>query len=174
MDFDWKSLVGTVAPTIATALGGPVAGLAVKALSSAILGKDDGDQTEIAAALKGATPETMLALKKADQDFAARMKELDIDVYKLDAQDRDSARSMQRDTRSPVPPAIAVLVFVGFFGILGALMFVALPPESADPLKIMLGALGALVGQIANFFFGSSSDSRKKTDLMSQSIAAPK
>ena len=29
MDFDWKSVVGTVAPTIATALGGPLAGVAV-------------------------------------------------------------------------------------------------------------------------------------------------
>ena len=35
-------LLGSVAPSIATALGGPLAGMATKALSQALLGNEDG------------------------------------------------------------------------------------------------------------------------------------
>ena len=59
MGFDWKSLVQSVAPTIATALGGPFVGLGVKALSQAVLGNEEGGEIEIAAALAGASPEML-------------------------------------------------------------------------------------------------------------------
>ena len=45
---DWKSIVKVVAPTIATGLGGPLAGLATKALSEVLLGKSDGTEDEVA------------------------------------------------------------------------------------------------------------------------------
>jgi len=52
MAFNWKSILGTVAPGLATALGGPLAGMAVQAVSNAVLGKQDGSDDEIAAAIK--------------------------------------------------------------------------------------------------------------------------
>lgn len=55
MSFDWKQLVGSVAPTIATALGGPLAGMATKAIASAI-GCDEADVEEV---LKDATPNNL-------------------------------------------------------------------------------------------------------------------
>ena len=45
MDFDWKSVVGTVAPTIATALGGPLAGVAVSSLAAAFGLSSDADDS---------------------------------------------------------------------------------------------------------------------------------
>ena len=84
-DFNWKGLVGTVAPTLATALGGPFAGMAVKAISSAVLGNEGGSEGDIALALTGASPDTMLALKEADNSFALRMKELDVDAVVIGA-----------------------------------------------------------------------------------------
>ena len=78
MEFDWKSIVKTVAPILATALGGPLAGAATSAISQALLGKKDGTETEIATILQTASPETLLALKKANQDFEVKMKELDM------------------------------------------------------------------------------------------------
>ena len=48
---DWKSVVRTVAPTLATALGGPLAGAAVQALSVALLGRPDGTEQEVAEAV---------------------------------------------------------------------------------------------------------------------------
>ena len=43
---DWKDVIGAVAPTIATALGGPLAGAAVKTLSNVLLGHEKGTESD--------------------------------------------------------------------------------------------------------------------------------
>ena len=85
-------LIETVAPTIATALGGPVAGMAVKALSTALLGHDSGSEDDIRDALATATPDQIAAIRKVDADFKVQMKSLDIDLVRIAANDRASAR----------------------------------------------------------------------------------
>ena len=102
-------LLAQVAPTIASALGGPLAGLAVKTLSSALLGTDQGSEQEIAAALSGATPEQLARLKEIDANFAITMKKLDIDLAKIDADDRSSARRREVDTRDRTPMVLAAV-----------------------------------------------------------------
>lgn len=61
-----KNVVKVVAPAIATALGGPAAGLAVASLSSLLLGKSGGSTDEIAAAITNASPETLVKLRELD------------------------------------------------------------------------------------------------------------
>lgn len=80
MDFDWKDLVRTVAPTVATALGSPVAGIAVKALADSLLGDDTATEEQVAQAIKNASPDDLLKLKTIEQDFILTMKKLDIDL----------------------------------------------------------------------------------------------
>ena len=110
MPFDWKGTVATVAPTIATALGGPLVGLATKALIS-VFGLGDGaSDDEIAKAIQGATPEQLLALKKEEQAFVVRMRELDIEVDKLQADDRKSARDRAVAMRDWTPQIIGFCV----------------------------------------------------------------
>ena len=103
-------LVGSVAPTIATALGGPVAGMAVKALSNALLGHADGTEDEINAALANPTADQLAALKKIDADFKVQMKSLDIDLERIAASDRDSARNYAIMTHDLTPRVLAVNV----------------------------------------------------------------
>ena len=105
-------LIGSVAPTIATALGGPVAGMAVKALSGALFGHEDGTEEDIQAALANPTGDQLAALKKIDADFKTQMKSLDIDLERIAAGDRDSARQMQIATHDWTPRAIAIVVIV--------------------------------------------------------------
>ena len=76
-------LLQQVAPTIATALGGPVAGIAVRALSTALLGNESGTVDDVSAALSVATPEQIAAIKKVENDFKVQMKALDIDLVKI-------------------------------------------------------------------------------------------
>jgi hypothetical protein len=71
-------IIGKVAPTIATALGGPGAGAAVSWLSNKVLGHPDGNADEIAQELQGWKPEQMLALKTMDNEY--RMQVLRIDA----------------------------------------------------------------------------------------------
>ena len=100
---DWTGLIKIVAPWIGTALGGPLGGMAVEAAANA-LGVSDKTADAVKAAISGATPEQLQALKKADQDFALQMQALDFkniaDLEALAAADRKDARDLQRTTRS--------------------------------------------------------------------------
>lgn len=159
-------LLAQVAPTVATALGGPLAGLAVKTLSEALLGHPDASESDVSAALMSATPEQLQKLKETDATFKLKMKELDIDLEKIAAGDRDSARNMQMHTNDWIPRAMAILVTFGFFGILTWLLTKGVPPTGSETLIYMLGALGTAWTGIVQFYFGSSAGSKAKTDAM--------
>ena len=165
MKFDWKKLVGSVAPMLGTALGGPLGGLAVQAIGSA-LGLSDATEETISNALAGAKPEDLLKLKAADQQFARDMKALDIDMERINAANTDSARTMQVATKSKVPAILAILVTIGFFGILLGMMGGSLAVSEQSALLIMLGALGAAWGSVINFYFGSSNGSQSKDAML--------
>ena len=159
-------LIGSVAPTIATALGGPVAGMAVKAISGALFGHDGASKDDIMTALAIPTGDQLAALKKIDADFAVQMKSLDIDLERIAAGDRDSARSMQKETRDWIPRALAVSVTVGFFAILLYMLVYGLPTTGNEALLLLLGALQTAWGGIIAFYFGSSSGSQKKDQMI--------
>ncbi|OWW18400.1 hypothetical protein [Noviherbaspirillum denitrificans] len=172
---EWKSIVSAVAPWIGTALGGPLGGMAVSAIADAF-GLPDKTEAALKQALSGATPEQMLALKKADSEFAVRMQELGFQnvqaLEKIAADDRASARTMQMTTSSRIPGALAILITVGFFGILLGMMSGMLKTSENQALLIMLGALGAAWGAVVNFYYGSSSDSQNKTRMLAQGSGA--
>lgn len=159
-------LIGSVAPTIATALGGPVAGLAVKALSGALFGHGDASQDEIQTALANPTAEQLAALKKVDNDFKVQMKALDIDLERIAAGDRASARDMQKETKDWIPRALAVSVTIGFFAILLYMLIYGLPTTGNEALLLLLGALQTAWGGIIAFYFGSSSGSQQKDKMI--------
>ena len=172
-----KALAG-IAPTLAGALGmavgGPVGGALARTAAGAIgeaLGLDTDEPKAVSAALEKATPEQIAAIKQADQAFAARMRELDLDEVQIHARDRDSARRRQMATRDRMPAFIALAALAGFFGILTAMIFHAIPEAAMQPLLVMLGALGTLVTQIGAFYFGSSAGSRQKTDAIERMMS---
>jgi hypothetical protein len=159
-------LIGSVAPTIATALGGPVAGMAVKAISGALFGHDSATEEEIRTVLANPSADQLAALKKIDSDFAVQMKSLDIDLERIAAGDRASARDMQKETKDWIPRALAVSVTVGFFAILLYMLVYGLPTTGNEALLLLLGALQTAWGGIIAFYFGSSSGSQKKDQMI--------
>jgi hypothetical protein len=159
---DWLK---TIAPTIATALGGPLAGLAIEAVSKAI-GIDPKDVQSTISEGKLNADQIML-LKQAEIQMAARAQEMGLDFAKLNVEDRKSARDMQVATKSYLPPTLAIGVTLGFFGILFGLMFGQI--EHAPQIDIMLGSLGTAWTGIIAFYFGSSAGSQAKDDLLHQS-----
>jgi membrane-bound ClpP family serine protease len=159
-------LLAQLAPTVATALGGPLAGLAVKTLSEAMFGHQDGNESEVAAALMSATPEQLQKLKETDASFKLKMKELDIDLEKISALDRDSARKMQMETKDWLPKILTIIVTIGFFCILFWLLVRGAPPSGSETLIYMLGALGTAWTGVMQFYFGSSAGSKAKTDAL--------
>ena len=168
-DFNWKALLGVAAPGLATALGGPLAGMATKAILGALGLSEGATEANIAVAMANATPADLLALKKADQEFAVQMKELEVDLERISAGDRDSARKMQSSTRSFVPAFLAISVSLGFFGILGYMLVVGIKKDMAggDALLLMLGSLGTAWIMVMSFYFGTTLGSSRKDETIS-------
>ena len=163
-------LIKQVAPTIATALGGPLAGLATKTLSEALLGNADGSPDEIAAALGSATPDQLARLREIDANFKVTMKKLDIDLAQIDAGDRDSARQREIALKDSTPMILAGVVCFGFFGTLIGLLLYGLPSKGQDAVLILLGALSAAFTAIVNYYYGSSSGSKAKEQIIDQMV----
>lgn len=174
---DFTELLKTVAPWIGTALAGPLGGMAATAAANA-LGLSDKTADALKAALTGATPEQMLALKRADQDFAIQMQALGFkqvsDLEAIAAGDRKDARDMAKTTRSWVPAALSGGVTVGYFTILIGLMAGKLAVEDSQAMLLMLGSLTTAWGVVMAFWFGTTADSGRKTELLAQSPAVNK
>ena len=154
----FKNIVGAVAPTLGTAIGGPMGGMAANMIAD-VLGVPN-DQKSIEQAIQNATPEQMIELKKAEQAFEVQMKELDVDVFALETQDKQNARSMfSKDWTARI---IGVATIAGF---LGYIFLVTLqPPEqnSEALINLVLGYLGGLASAIISFYFGASHSPEKE------------
>jgi hypothetical protein len=155
-----------VAPTIATALGGPLAGMAVSAISKAI-GVDPEKVNDLISDNK-LTAEQVAQIKIAEIELQKQAQELGLNFEKLAVDDRKSAREMQAATRSWVPPLLAASVTVGFFAILGGMMFGKMSVADNTALTMMLGSLGTAWTGIIAYYFGSSAGSQAKTEMLSR------
>ena len=163
-----RDIIKSVAPLLATAVGGPVGGLAVQVLGE-VLGVSEPTQQKIEKVFSSGqmTGEQIAAVRQAELKFEQRAQELGIDLEKIHAEDRRSARDMQVQTKSRIPGVLAILITIGFFGILVGMLTGALVASgNNEALLIMLGALGAAWGSVVNFYYGSSSGSSDKTNLL--------
>lgn len=173
MAFDWKSLVRSVAPTIGTALGGPLGGVAGLALAKA-LGVDEakaGDAEALAAAVQGANPDQLLKLKEADQEFALQMQRLGYEnlqaLEKIAADDRASAREREvKAGDSWTPRALAGVVILGWIVVQWFLLTRLVPAENREIVIRGLGTLDMAVGLVLGYYFGSSAGSAQKTEML--------
>jgi len=159
---DWLK---QIAPTIATALGGPLAGMAVSAISKAI-GVDEEKVGDLINNNK-LTADQIAQVKLAEIELQKQAQELGLNFEKLEVEDRKSARDMQSATRSMMPPLLAGAVTIGFFSIMVMMFFNKI--DSANPaILMMLGSLGTAWTGIIAYYFGSSAGSQAKTDLLSK------
>lgn len=166
---DFTTILKTVAPWLATAVTGPLGGLAVDAIGNAL-----GLETKTVDAVKDAfkapmTPEQMLALKNADYQFQKDMKALDIDslekLAELDFKDRDSARNRQIQTKDGTNTVLAYTVVGAFIAMVGSVL---LGYSKVDSVLAgtLVGYLSAKCEQVLAYYFGSSRGSDRKTELM--------
>lgn len=178
MNFGQKALqvLKTVAPTLATAALGPFGPLA-GGLISAALGTSTGDDKAAETALLTATPDQLLALTKANQDFQVQMKQLGITEEKLTFDDIANARAMQIATRDPTARQIAWLVIGGFiiFTLLLAAAIIFMPDNVAKIstaawtlLTTLLTFLASESKAAGSFFFGSSASSQTKDATLAE------
>jgi hypothetical protein len=154
-----------IAPTVATALGGPLAGMAVSAISKAI-GVDESKVQDLISDNK-LNADQVAQLKLAEIELAKQAQELGLNFEKLAVDDRKSAREMQATTRSMMPPILASAVTIGFFGIV-VMMFFNQVDSNNPAILMMLGSLGTAWTGIIAYYFGSSAGSQAKTEMMAK------
>lgn len=164
------SWIEQLAPTIASCLGGPLAGMAVEAISKAI-GVDPSAVQDTINSGK-LTAEQIASIQQAEIALKAKAQEMNLDFEQLAVQDRKSARDMQVTTKSWIPPLLAIIITLGFFGILAGMMTGRV--TSSEALMIMLGSLGTAWTGIIAFYFGSSASSQAKDQLIHQSTPISK
>jgi len=144
------SILKSVAPTLATAVLGPAGGAVVAALSSKL--GVSADPVSLASAL--ANPEQ---LEKARQ--------LELEWFKLEVQDKDSARKRETEIAtsqsSPwlnkaVTPILA-LVIVTVWGIVQYFMLNhGIPQENRELVARVLGTLDGALMVCLSYYFGAS------------------
>jgi len=152
-----------IAPTVASALGGPLAGLAVTALSKA-LGVAPHEVNDMIQSNK-LNADQIAQVKLAEIELKQQEETLGLKFAELETEDRVSARNMEMSTQSHIPSILATVTTIGFFGILTLLFFNKVDPAN-NALMIMLGSLGTAWTGVIGFYFGSSHGSQMKDQMI--------
>tara|TARA_R100000664_G_scaffold11765_2_gene19010 strand:- start:753 stop:1223 length:471 start_codon:yes stop_codon:yes gene_type:complete len=147
-----KGVIGAVAPTIGTALGGPMGGMAMNMVSQALGVKND--QKVIEQKIQTATPDELAKLKEIDNEFELKMKELEIDLFALETADIEAAR--KTFSKDWTPKVLGTLVLVGFIGYIFTVTLMPPDANSDTIVSLVLGYLGGLASAIISFYFGAS------------------
>lgn len=162
---DWLK---SIAPTIATVLGGPLAGMAVQAIGSA-MGMSDATGERINEVLQSGnmTGEQVAALKQAELQLKAKLAELQIKPEEIAAEDRKSARELAKVNMLP-QMILSAIYSVGYFTLLYQFTTgtIVIPIQNKELLLPLLGVMTAAQVQIMNFWFGSSSGSTMKNNML--------
>ena len=162
---DWLK---EIAPTAATLLGGPLAGMAVDAIGKAV-GLSDATKDQVKEALTSGTinAEQMAAIKQAEAELVLKVKQLDIDMEKIHAGDRASARDMAAKTGDTwTPRVIALVVFIVWGAVNWKLFNGTISGDMRELVARALGTLDATLMAVIYYYFGSSAGSKEKTQTL--------
>lgn len=174
--FDWKATIGAVAPGLAAALGGPLAGAAVKVIADKVFGNPNASEADLATALASGTltGEQISALKQAELTMQVEMARIDQASDAAYLADTASARqqtvalAQAGSGISWAPVVISALIVTGYFGCIYMLFLVnrSWDERTSGLLNNLFGALTLAFGQVANYWLGSSAGSKRAGDSL--------
>lgn len=162
---DWLK---TIAPTVATALGGPLAGMAVNAIGSA-LGWEDSTKEKVVDMLQSGqlSGEQLAAIKLAEIELKKQEQEQGFKFADLEARDRADARNREIQTKDNTTKILAFVVIGAFIAMVGATLLGLTKVESVLA-GTLIGYLSAKAEQVLSYYFGSTSGSSRKTELLAK------
>lgn len=171
MNADWFGIIKSIAPTIATAVLGPLGGVAVSAIGS-VLGVDKPTQDKIADVISNGqlTPDQISALKMKELEFQQHEKDMGFSYAELAFKDRDSAR--QANVSGGIQKQLFVMSLTLLCLTLGTEVTVLFNGYPKDIPEIIvgrvLGLMDAVAMMVLAYYYGTSSGSAAKTDLLAQ------
>jgi len=156
---DWTSILKTLAPTVASAILGPLGGVAVAAIGNA-LGVSEPTQDKIAQAIQTGqlTPEQITNLKELEMKYKAEEEERGFKYADLAFQDRDSAR--KANVAGGIQTklfGLSILILTATLGLEGYVMFHGLPTGLSDMVVgRILGLADSVSMLVLTYYYGSS------------------
>lgn len=176
---NWIDFIKTIAPTVASAALGPAAGMVVSAIGNAIgMDSPTADKVEQAIASGQLKPEDIVKIKQLEIEFKThesdmgfKYADLEFKRDELIAGDRKDARAMQIATHSKMPAILTIMVTIGFFGVLGVLLY---NPElkANEIVLIMVGQLAAVWSACVGFYVSTTFNSANKNQMLANSVQA--
>ena len=188
--------IGGDAPLLSTLLGGEHASVAVAALGRALLGDPQAAVDEVVAAARQTDPATRLMIKEAGEQIA---RQLDpdsvppggaaaaspvpappapsappVNVPVAPADEFAVARTRQVTAHDRTSEVLAYLITFAFLGIIIALICfgrnVPTTDGAKDVLFALVGTLGTAWATVIAFYFGSSTGSQQKSQVIGQDL----
>jgi len=148
-------LLKSLALNIASAAGGPLAGMAVKMVAAKLSLPESTTANEIEDLIER-EPDKAVLVKQADEDFKLKIREMEIDLesFKTEVEDRKDARAAFSTDLTPKLFSVLTLLLYGAF----VLMVTMMPHDQNDEtiISLVLGQLSGILGTAAAFYYGGS------------------
>jgi hypothetical protein len=153
-------LLGSIAPSLASAVIGPAGGMVVSAIADKLGVKDSVD--EVAKAIAG------------DPQAALKLAQINLDAIKAEYANTENARAMQIAAfqQSDVFSKRFTMYLTTFWSLaagayIGFITFSIIPEQNVRFADTILGfILGTVVATMLNFWFGSSIGSKEKAEAL--------
>jgi hypothetical protein len=148
---DLINLVKNYAPALATALAGPAGGAVVSAIASKL-----GVSADVAAITQAIAQ---------DPQAAQKLAEIDLEQFKVEAEDRDSARKRESEiatsANSPwlnkaVTPILALVIVTVWATVQYFMLNYGIPQENRELVARVLGTLDGALMVCLSYYFGAS------------------
>lgn len=110
------------------------------------------------------------------QQFKLELAKMELESYKAQISDVQSARQMQMATPSPWPGILTMVIVFGFYAVLAAVIFKGLPSTNApggEAILMLIGSLTTGLASVLAFWFGTTRGSQDKDRLLANSVPAP-
>lgn len=166
---DWLNTIKTIAPTVASALGGPLAGVAVSAIGN-LFGIKEANVEKIQSAIENAqlTGDQISAIKQLEIKLKAEEAERGFRYAELEFKDRDSARKANVDGGTQKMLFwLSLLLLTITLGAELVVLFNGYPKTLADiVVGRVLGLMDSVALMVLSYWYGTSNGSARKTDLL--------
>lgn len=172
----FKDVLKTAFPfiSIAAGMGGPLGTMAANLVGKSLgIEKVDPTTEGVTAAIttaQVADPNALLKLQAAENAFKAQMAQMGIDsaekLLALDNADRADARAREIAVKDKTPRNLAYFTRAALIALVTVFIFKDIPPGVHDIMLILITTVANSYTGQDSYFFGSSSGSQKKTEIL--------
>ena len=170
---DWLAILKSVAPTVASAMFGPLGAVAVASVGE-LLGLSGATKDKISEIIQTGqmTPEQIGKLRELELEYQNNEKERGFRYAELSFKDRDSAR--QANVSGGTQKMLfwlSLVLLVLTIGTEIAVLFYGYPDKTPEIIVgRVLGLMDAVAMLVLSYWYGTTNGSAVKNELLSQNI----